>query len=232
MNRVCLSEKTNIMLKDYLRSRGYEIIEVRKTEAVYDAVSCHTDIYLCKIGDGLIVSQEQYPLIKDDLLRCRVTYSVGVSPLGRRYPADIKYNAAQLGGYLIHLTNQTDPVILDKAKETGLKPIHVKQGYTKCNLVIVDENAVISSDEGMSAVLNRYGIEVLLITQGHVKLSGFPYGFLGGASGRVGSELLFNGNLSVHPDFEKIKEFIGKRGLKTVWFEDYPLEDVGSLIQI
>lgn len=232
MNTVCLSEKTNMILKDYLRIRGYEIIEVGKTEAVYDAVSRHADIYLCKIGDELIVSPEQYPLIREDLARCRVPYSVGACPLGRRYPASIKYNAAQLGGYLIHLTSCTDSMILDKAKKAGLKPIHVKQGYTKCNLVIVDENSCITSDKGMAAVLSDYGIDILLITQGHVKLPGFPYGFLGGASGRVGSEILFNGDLSAHPDFKIIKDFIEKRGLKAVWFKDYPLEDVGSMIHI
>ncbi len=232
MNIVCLSENTNEVLKDYLRSRGFETIEVRRTDAVYDAVASHADIYLCKIRNELIVSPEQYPLIRGDLLRCRIKHSIGASRLGRQYPANVKYNAAQVGGYLIHHLNHTDSIILSNSEEAGLEPVHVKQGYTKCNLVVVCENAVITADEGMASILERYEIDVLLISQGHTALTGFPYGFLGGASGRIGSEIIFNGNLSAHPDFKRITEFIRIRGLQAVWFEDYPLEDVGSIIHI
>jgi len=132
----------------------------------------------------------------------------------------------------MHNAKHTDPVILNKAKELGLESIHVKQGYTKCSLVILDDNAAITSDKGLAAALKKYGIDILLITHGHVNLPGFPYGFLGGASGKVDDEIIFNGNLSAHPDFEKIKDFICQRGLKVTWFEEYPLEDIGSIIQL
>jgi hypothetical protein len=69
----------------------------------------------------------------------------------------------------------------------------VKQGYTKCSLVVVDEKSVITSDMGLAAALQRFEIDVLLISQGHVALPGLQYGFLGGASGRAGDEILFNG---------------------------------------
>lgn len=232
MNTVCLSEETNRILKDYLKSRGHEIIEIGRTDAVYSAIDSHADIYLCKIRDELIVAPEQYPLIGKALLQCGVKFSLGASPLGSRYPANVKYNAAQLGEHLIHNTSHTDPRILDKAKEAGLQTIQVKQGYTKCNLVVVDEKSAITSDAGLASVLSRYGIDILLIAQGHVALPGFSYGFLGGATGRVGSEILFNGNLSAHPDFENITRFISERKLQAVWFEGYPLEDIGSLIQL
>ena len=137
-----------------------------------------------------------------------------------------------MGGYLIHNTNHTDPVILSRANELGLEPIHVKQGYTKCNLVIIDENAAITSDMGLAVSPKKYNIDLLLISEGHVNLTGFSYGFLGGASGRVGDEIISNGNLAVHPDFERIKEFIHQRGLQVTYFEEYPLEDIGSIIQL
>jgi len=232
MNTVCLSENANIILKETLQSKGYRLIEIRKTGAVYDAVSSHADIYLCKVGGGLIVAPEQLPLIRDALTSNSTEFASGSARLGFRYPMDVKYNAAQVGGRLIHNTDYTDPAILDKAKESGLELIHVKQGYTKCSLVIVDEKSVITSDTGLAAALQRCKIDVLLISRGHVGLPGFPYGFLGGASGRVGDEIIFSGNLSAHPDFDKIREFIAQRGLRAVWFEEYPLEDIGSIIQV
>jgi hypothetical protein len=232
MKTICLSENANVVLKEYLKNKGYDLIEIGRTGAVYDVVSSHSDIYLCRIGDGLIVAPEQLSLIGGELQRLQVKFTAGDSRLGFRYPENVKYNAAQLGNHLIHNTKHTDRAILDKADELGLNLLHVNQGYTKCNLVPVVENAVITSDEGLAAVLGKHGIEVLLISIGHVALTGFPYGFLGGASGRVGEEILFNGNLSAHPDFEKIGEFIREKGLKPVWFESYPLEDIGSVIQL
>jgi hypothetical protein len=232
MNTVCLSENANIILKEALKSKGNRLIEVRKTDAVYDAVSSHADIYLCKVGNGLVVAPEQLPLICGSLTASGAEFIPGSSCLGDQYPMNVKYNAAQVGRRLIHNTDCTDPVILDKAKSSGLELIRVKQGYTKCSLVVVDEKSVITADMGLAAALQRYKIDVLPISQGHVVLPGFSYGFLGGASGRVGDEILFNGNLSAHPDFEKIREFITLRGLRAVWFEEYPLEDVGSVIKL
>ena len=232
MNTVCLSEHSNRILKEYLRNKGCGVIEVRGTDAVYEAIDSHADIYLCKIRDELVVSPEQFPLVREELLCRRVKFSPGTFGLGLRYPMNVRYNAAQLGGYLIHNTNHTDAAILDKAKNMELELIHVKQGYTKCNLVIVDERAVITADAGLAAALQKHNIDVLLISQGNVKLTGFSYGFLGGASGRIGDELVFNGNLSAHPDFRKIMDFIRQSGLQAVWFEEYPLEDIGSIIQL
>ena len=232
MNTVCLSENSNIILKETLKGKGNRLIEVRKTDAVYDAVSSHADIYLCKVGGCLIVAPEQLPFIREALTSGGVEFAPGFSRLGDRYPMNVRYNAAQIGGRLIHNTNFTDPVILDKARLSGLELVRVKQGYTKCSLVTVDENSVITADMGLAEALQKYKVDVLLISQGHVVLPGFSYGFLGGASGRVGDEIIFNGNLSAHPDFDKIREFIAQRGLRAVWFEEYPLEDVGSIIQV
>lgn len=232
MKTICISEHANNRLKAALLGSGYELIEVRTTDAVYDAISSHGDIYLCKLCNEVIVSPEQYPPIEDALIHSGICFSISTGQLGSQYPMNIRYNAAQLGNYLIHNTKYADPLILEKAKELGLQIIHVKQGYTKCNLVVVDENSVITSDAGIAEELSNYPIEVLLIAQGHVELDGFPYGFLGGASGRVGSEIFFNGNLSAHPDFERITDFIQSRGLKVVYFDDYPLTDIGSIIEL
>ena len=43
-------------------------------------------------------------------------------------------------------------------------------------------------------------------------------------------EIVFNGDLSAHPDFNVISAFIESRGLSCVYFKDYPLTDIGSII--
>ena len=232
MSTIFLSEKTNDLLKSYLREHGHHIIEIKRTNAVYDAVSSHADIYLCRIGKELIVSGEQLPMIFEELERCGIAFSTGCAKLGHDYPDNVKYNGAQVGDYFIHNIKITDPELIHAAEYFSLKMIHVSQGYTKCNLVIVDDHSVITSDSGIYKALTAQKIDVLLISKGHVALHGFPYGFLGGASGRVGNEILFNGDLSAHPDFKTIKNFIRERSLQVRYFVDYPLDDIGSIIKI
>jgi hypothetical protein len=231
MNTICLSENANRILKDALRDKGFELIEIAGTDKVYDAIASHCDIYLCKIGAELIVAPAQLPLIRDGLRKNGIRYVAGAEDPGLRYPENVRYNAAQMGCRLIYGTKHTDPAVLLAAKENSLELIKVKQGYTKCNLAIVDGDSAITSDLGLAAALKKHGIDILTISQGHVRLEGFPYGFLGGASGRVGDEIVFNGNLSAHPDFRAIEEFIQKKRLRAVWFEEYPLEDIGSIIE-
>lgn len=232
MNTVCISEHANRILKDALRGKGYKLIEIAGTDKVYDAISSHCDIYVCKICDGIIVAPVQLPLIREELQRNGIAFVQGADDPGLRYPENIRYNAAQIGTRLILSKRHADPAVLLAAEEHGLALIDVKQGYTKCNLVVVDGESAITSDMGLYAALLKQGLDVLPISQGHVRLKGFPYGFLGGASGRVGDEIVFNGDLSTHPDFEAIKGFIQQKKLRAVWFEEYPLEDIGSIIQI
>lgn len=232
MSTIFLSEDANIITKTYLQDLGHKVCEISRTSAVYPAVASHPDIYLCNVSNTLVVSNEQLPFIKEQLTHIGTTYFTGTSLLGYEYPENVNYNAAQVGSTLIHNIRFTDPLILRLAVEDGLEVISVKQGYTKCNLVVVDDQSVITSDTGLEKALKPYGIDVLLISQGHIKLTGFPYGFLGGASGRVGKEIIFHGNLSAHPDFDKIVGFIENRGLFVKYFEDFPLEDIGSIIEV
>ena len=72
-------------------------------------------------------------------------------------------------------------------------------------------------------------LDVLLIRPGYIILKGFDYGFIGGTCGRIGDEIIFNGDISAHPDYDAIQAFIKSRGLDIKYF-DYPLEDIGSII--
>lgn len=197
----------------------------------------HPDLLLCKLG----VSDEA-PLFRGDQAR-----------LSPAYPGDVLYNACCTGRYFIHNLKYTAPELLAAAgiaipgtasgpqtagsnaqpqtKHTGsMIPVQVPQGYAKCSIVCVNETSIITYDAGITKACLAAGLEVLQISPGHVRLPGYPTGFLGGASGRVGRKILFNGDLSVHPDFAAIRDFIESRGLSCVHFPDYPLTDVGSIL--
>ncbi len=125
MSIILISENANIILKDFLRNTGHILCEVVKTDSVYDAVSSHPDIYLCKLDDELVISMEQLPLLEKLLTKYEIKYTPGSSTMGYKYPENIRYNAVQLGKHFIHNMKYTDPVLLKTAQEKGLIFIHV-----------------------------------------------------------------------------------------------------------
>lgn len=230
--KVFLSEDANNRLKEYLLDNGFCVIEIKKTGKVYGAIASHPDIYVCKIKEDMVIEESQYNLTKEQLQTEDENCYIGKSELEDKYPGTIKYNAVALGPFFIHSTKYTDEKILEIVKKNHMEVVDVKQGYTKCNIVLVDDNSIITSDVGIAKALRARGVNVLLISKGQVKLPGFEYGFLGGASGKIGNEILFNGNLKEHEDFVAIKSFIEDKGIGLKYFEDYPLEDIGSIIEI
>lgn len=220
MKKIYISPLAGISLIEYLKQKGFEICFTEKLAAVAEPVSYHPDLIMCKLG-----VEDDAPVFHGD-----------ASTLGKFYPADIPYNACCTGRYFIHNLKYTAPELLAASEQVAhhmkkpLLSVSVPQGYTKCNIVCVDENSIITSDAGIEKVCVSAGMSVLLIRPGHVLLPGYSYGFLGGASGRLGEEILFNGDLSSHPDFASIRKFIEERNLACVYFRDYPLTDIGSII--
>jgi hypothetical protein len=217
MKRVWISEDADPRLAEYLGSAGRQVCRVAHTDAVGHAVSAHPDIYMCRLGAGA----EAEVFFGDR------------SELGPDYPQDVRFNAVVTSKYVISLNRVTSPALIRAAEKLypGIRLINVPQGYTKCNMVVIDGTHFITEDAGIAKALSNYSeIACLTVSAGHVALRGFKNGFLGGASGRVGSDIVFNGDLSSHPDFERIKAFIVNCGLNTVFFPEWQLTDIGSII--
>ena len=66
-----------------LISEFKEVILVDKTASVYDAVSCHPDIYYCRLPNGEVIKARP-------------------DEIGERYPYNIGFNAVCLEKYFIH----------------------------------------------------------------------------------------------------------------------------------
>lgn len=265
MGMVFLSENACEALIDDLRNEGHELFLVRSTDLVYDAVAAHPDIYMCIVGDTLVIDdavktdpdlRQIYDRMMAEklgdasdhpLLPARRTAAEGsivfqTGGIGHDYPDDTAYDAVSTGRYFIHNLEYTSPLLKDRAREAGLEFIHVKQGYTRCSCVVAGDQALITSDRGILRTLDRYNqmleeegleaecIDCLEIQEGHVELPGLNHGFLGGTSGIVGKTLYFNGNLSAHPDADRIVDFVRKHGLEPVWYPEIPLMDIGSII--
>lgn len=215
MSIVHLSENAYPELTEYLCSRGHEVRIVKTDERVGAGVGDHADLRMCRMGAGA----------SEEVLHWNV------ENFGEKYPENAAYCAVVLEGFLIHRLDITAPKIAEFAEKRGLTAVNVRQGYTRCSCAVVDERSLITADRGIIKALEKYPeIAVLEISEGSVLLPGFEYGFLGGTMGRVGNEILFNGDVTEHPDYEKIKKFIENRGLKMKCFGG-KLRDIGSIIE-
>lgn len=239
MNIVHISPLAGKPLIEYLKSKGYEPQFTQPIATTAEAISLHPDIIMCKLG-----VYDDSPVFRGDR-----------TALGMTYPNDICFNACCTGRYFIHNLKYTssellsliygfempqrtshiskyscNPACFDKDTAAEMILVNVKQGYAKCSIAVVDEHSIITYDDGIAKACLGAGMDVLHIRAGHVLLPGYSVGFIGGCSGRIGDEIVFNGDLSAHPDFHIIKSFIEKRGLRCTWFSDYPLTDIGSII--
>lgn len=214
-----------------LENIGFTVIPTMKLDFLYDAVSSHADIQIHFLGaNRFVCAPETFEHYKKHFPH-ELELIKGSSRLGPQYPEDIAYNAAVMGDSVICAQKYTDSVILSEYRRAIKKIINVRQGYAKCSTCVAGKNAIITSDSGIAAAAEQNGIDVLRISAGNIRLRGMDYGFIGGASGLVSKNTLaVNGDISTHPDADKIKAFCKKHGAEILCLKDGILEDIGTVI--
>lgn len=207
-----------------LQGLGYTVLLCPAHPKLDSAIASHPDMLLFPTKCGLLTHRDY--TVPD----CPLPQIPIDRVLGGTYPEDVLLNAAKVGKYLVCRPDATASELLAYAKQNGVTVLPVRQGYAKCNTCIVSDNAVITEDASIASALTAVGIDVLRITAGHVALPGYPYGFIGGASGSDGHRILFCGDLAKHPDGARISDFCLDHGKQPISLCDQPLLDVGSLL--
>lgn len=202
------------------------VFPILSSGITYPAISGHPDIFFCKTEKELIVAPNLPDSIKTKLVQLSVPVCDGLAEVGFAYPHTAPYNCVLTDKYLIHNTKFTDPTVLQKT--THLKKIHVKQGYTRCNLLSLKNDRFITSDKGIETELKKRGFEVLFVSPEGILLPGFEHGFFGGCCGVLDNKIFFIGSLNQFPEGEKVRNFL--EGYEIVELYDGPLFDGGSLI--
>lgn len=214
-----------------LTELGIDVIPLPVNPLLDDEISNHADILAFRLNNELLlidsnIAGDVEPLVKP--------YSVfSVKDISSPYPNDIKLNTALLGNKIICNEVYAHDLILQNAHYNNYQVICTNQGYAKCNICIINENAIITEDPGITTLLNNYQIDVLKLTPGFVHLSNKHYGFIGGASARISeTEIYFSGDLSKHPEYKQIIEFLNKHNCKAIFNPNRLLNDFGGIIAI
>lgn len=148
-----------------------------------------------------------------------------------KYPQCVKLNIALVGNNAIGCFKYCDEAVL-KALD-GYNLINVNQGYAKCSTAIVNDNAIITSDNSISTASKKSGIDCLKISEGYIYLCEKYSGFIGGACFMIDKNTLaFTGDISCHPDYISIKTFCANYGINLLSLTNDILCDVGGIVPL
>ena len=226
---VLVDFRTNENSIKKLNSLGIRVYTTKRHNALYEAVSGHPDILIHHLVGNKFIAAPGFQDILSGIENIEII--VGKSELTSSYPYDIVYNAARVGKFLIHNFKYTDRTILENTEE--LIKIDVKQGYSKCSVCVIQENAIITSDIGIAKKSDTFGIDVLYVDDSDIVLKGVSHGFIGGSCGLISNNTLaINGNLKYHKNYKQIADFCSKYKVEILELHNGLIEDIGSLICI
>ncbi len=211
-----------------------KLIKTYPVDEVYDAIKYHPDISVCKLDyNNIVVSPNVYDYYTKELKKYNFNVIKGNSTLQNKYPKNIQYNACIFGNFAVHNFKYTDKNIIEFIEKNNITKINVSQGYSKCNICVVDENSIITSDIGIYNEVIKYDIDCLLIDKGHIDLFNLNYGFIGGCSGLISNDTLaFLGNIKLHPNYYDIYKFVKLKNKNIISLGNENLIDLGSIIPI
>lgn len=227
-------------ITDALEADGYTCLSVPKNTDLPAPVASHPDMLFFVHSDQTDSTQtimapqayrEAHPYFFEQLNKLLketgdtvITVTNGIT-VSNTYPNDISLNALELNGTLYSLTEHTAEPLKALFKNT----VRVKQGYACCSTLKLNEESAITADKNIATALKNNGADVLLITQGAIRLKGYDYGFIGGASFCDRKTAYFFGDLNSHPNSYEISLFCQKHGIKVKSFPNIPLTDHGGI---
>lgn len=188
----------------------------------------HPDLQFCIINNSVIYAPNSDLLIFKNISQ-DYQLMAGQRILQKKYPLNVAYNLGITPEYAWGKTETLDTKIIAELKRQKIKLIDTNQGYSRCLSLGLNNNSVITSDCGLGTTLRKAGLKVLVINQGHINLTGFRYGFIGGCCGIVDNMVVFSGNPQKHPEGELILDFIREAGMDWIILQDEKLLDLGSI---
>jgi hypothetical protein len=233
---VIIGEKYCNILQNGIKSLGINALFMPDNPYVDDRLSGHADLSVLHLGGNRLLLA---PYLKRSSFSQQLEdrgFDIRFADIEQSalYPNDAQMNVCILGDKVIYNPKTVpDTIVKYLTIENGAIQISSRQGYSRCSVCVVNDNAIITADEGICRSAKAHGIDVLKIMPGYIDLPGFDYGFVGGASFKISdTKLAFTGGLDRHPDAEQIIEFTSLHNVDIVYITDKPAFDIGGAIPI
>lgn len=214
-----------------LKNMGHTIIPSDTVDTFLIPEQKHADMQILAINSKVFILNECENL-KNKLKR--ISPIICSKKAGKSYPQNILLNFLYFKNCLFGKEKYIDNSLKEYCDKNNIEIINVNQGYCRCSTLVVSDNAVITADSSIEKALKNSGAEVLKISSGYINLDGFDYGFIGGASGKIGKNtIVFFGNIKSHPDYKIIELFCKKHNQQIISLcADYSLTDIGGIVKI
>ncbi len=221
----------DIALKKAFDDLSIKVIAINKNPFLDAPVNRHADILMNYVGKSIFLS-DKHQIEFCNFIEDNNGKSVIIDNIKSPYPNDCLLNFADIGDYIICNKSILTKEIIEFLPDKTI--IDVKQGYSKCSVCICKHNTIITDDISVYNATLQYGnINSLLVEKGSVHINKYDYGFIGGCCGLIDKNtLLFNGDLSLHSDFDKIKKFLYDNNVNYIDIKGKNLTDIGSIIPI
>jgi len=235
MKSVIIDGRMPAEMQRRLMLLGYNLLPLPALSTAPEAIGGHPDTLLFRLGDDIVTScdySDAAAYIFSDIRELYPDISVHFTSdvIGKRYPSDAVFNALTVGDKMFFRRGSISEKVISLAEKGGLRLIEVRQGYPACSTLVLSESAVVTSDRGLAKSFRAEGLEVILISEGHISLPPYGYGFIGGASALDGDRLFFFGNIDLHPDADVIRNAAERYGITVYSLSDCPLADLGGAV--
>jgi len=217
---------------DQLTKQGITLLYAQPNPYLTLDTQNHADMAAINAGGKIFLAPNQIDLHKQ-ILKLNMNVEIISKQPQSGYPNDVLLNAAVSGCGGIAFLNQDyiNREVLSHLRLCGTKTLHVKQGYARCSICFLSSNAIITADRGIADVADKNELDVLTIKPGYITLAEREYGFIGGASALIDKDhLIFFGNISAHPDYEKIKSFAANHSVYLESLSGECLTDIGGIV--
>lgn len=222
---VVIDKNADIASKKLLKDLNINLIETVEIKSINDSTSTHPDMqFILTDSDTALVCDSALDYYKSRLPHFNL---MPINNIKSPYPNDCKLNFTVIGCLCFATPHQKEFV------PSKYEIIYINQGYSKCNICILNENSIITSDHGIERASQNFGIKAYYLPDNEILLDGYKNGFWGGCSGLIDkTKLFFNGDIEKLTCYSKLKEILEKEKIEPIYTRNIPLCDIGSIIPV
>lgn len=216
-----------------LQSAKICVIPVEPCPDLPEGIASHADLQLLHLGGNSVLTASCSNECENLLRAIGMDIKKADAILGGEYPEDCALNAEILGKNIILNPDAADKKLLEYIYTNNMDIISVKQGYAKCSVLAVCNDAIITADRGIAKAAESHEIEVLLIQPGGIYIKGYDTGFIGGCGGMIESKILgTSGSMKLLKDYDNIKDFLRNRNIYIENLGGKELCDIGGILPL
>jgi hypothetical protein len=193
-----------------------------------NSISGHPDIFIYQDKNHLIISPNSPADLFNFLDNHNITYLKGEREVGHELDNSVQYNCLSTSQFLFHKSGYTDSIVLEINKDKEF--ISLPQAYARCSLVHLCDDNYLTSDRGIENVLLQRKLSCFYFNPEEIIIKDHKNGFVGGTIGIWGKKLFFNGNVELHSDGKRLKEYLLNFNIDIVNLSDEYLYDGGCIL--